>query len=63
MPQLIKYESFEELKSQSNAIVLSKKQQKEAFADYENMLTFFKKHIVSNNQVTPKAKKITKGDK
>jgi hypothetical protein len=63
MPQLIKYESFEELKTQSNTIVLSKKQQKEAFADYENMLTFFKKHIISNNQVTLKAKKVTKSDK
>ena len=63
MPQLIKYESFEGLKTQSNTIVLSKKQQKEAFADYENMLTFFKKHIISNNQVTPKAKKVTKSDK
>lgn len=63
MSKLTKYESFEELKNQPNTIVLSKNQQREAFADYENMLTFFKKHIVSNNQVIIKAKKVTKGGK
>jgi hypothetical protein len=47
MQQLTKYESFEELKSEADHFLLSKKQQKIAFAEFKNILTFFKSHIVN----------------
>lgn len=65
MPQLTKYENFEALKSQPDAIVLNKKDYKEAFAEFENMLTFFRKHIQKNDviKINMKTKKVNKGDK